>query len=203
MSYIKNVFAVGLIILAVSGCCDKCNSEFSEDENDLMVYNEGDELRFSSNLQGTAAFRAGAINSKLNAKKCTNLFGGEGACIISQEIHFSRLEGSIRSIDIKMRKVDDVPDLEITIDEQFLTLRSPLSPTPGFSQQTPSSLTVNGMLHEDVFQRSFDPNSACRFPEECVDIGDVVAIRYSLSAGLLQFEVHRGLQEPNEVFTIN
>ena len=201
MKTIKYALPIIAFALSLTSCCEKCDSEFIAAENELMIYQGGEQISFQSNLQGQATFRAGQVDKRLNAKKCSNIFGGEGSCIIRQSISFSRLEGEIAQIDIELRKVDGQPDLEITVDNQFLTLRdSQLMPGSGGQAM---ALSIGGVTYDDVYERVFDPNTACKFPEECVDIGDVVAIRYSLTAGILQFEVHKGLQEPNEVYTIN
>ena len=199
-----------LALTALSSCCKKCDLEFKDEELAFLEF-QTEAIRVFDNGSGEILeLRPRGVNIDGQGKVC----GGFGpppddACTTMAEQQFS-ISGGL-----------DVPEITLTKNEDssngssqsslFLYVSMGMAGThlsiednalgQGFMDRL-TTITVNNQVYDDVISVLFDPATDCKFPDECVETGDVVGIDFSLSAGLLRFQVHKGLQVPNEIFVI-
>lgn len=209
----KKLMILSLIIsgLIVSSCCDKCNLDFEESELDHLNYQfTGSNARFFQNGMGDEiSVQNGRPNLELSGKTCGG-FGSadEGFCSTSSSQSFLIGNGldDLEVILVKSREEGSSDNLQMEINMGMATMYVFFDDNV-ISQTTldrTESLTINGTTYNDVLTYFFDPNTDCKDPTGpfCVDDDDIVGVDFSLSTGLLRFQVHKGLQEPNEVYTI-
>jgi len=200
----------GFLFLYISGCCKKCELSFDDAELVHVNYDlDGGNQRTFENSKGEQiVVKLGNLDVQNNGKTC----GGFGSpddnfCSINAVRQFMT-SGNIDDLEVTLTKsnevgFDDQLRVEIHMGKTNIYV---LFDGQTVSQSTLNELelfTINGTTYNDVLSYFFNPNDDCKNPGSsiCVEANEVVAVKFSLSAGLLQFELHKGLQEPNEVYT--
>lgn len=199
---------VGLVSL--SSCCRNCDLTFLDSELELLNYDvPQSETRIFKNQDGQRiSYTFNGTNIEDGGRTC----GGFGPppddfCSTNARQTFT-LGNGVPNIEVILTKSrgDTAPrelDLKVEMGRANIYFFLEDGAIPQSRLDQAEALTVNGVDYDDVFTYFFDPNADCRDPSGpfCVDEGDIVGVDFSLSAGLLRFQVHRGLQTSNDVYT--
>ncbi|OEK00294.1 hypothetical protein BFP97_01650 [Roseivirga sp. 4D4] len=130
------------------------------------------------------------------------------ACSTNASQRFD-VSGGIPDLTVELNKFRDdtsSSDLQMVIsmgDANIYIFFDGTTMDPSTFERT-TSMTINGTTYDDVMTYFFDPNVDCKQPNGryCVDDNDIVGVDFSLTEGLLRFQIHKGLQTPNEVYTL-
>lgn len=199
-----------LALTALSSCCRKCDLEFDNEELAFLEFQTEAIRVFDNGSDETIELRHHGVNIDSQGKVC----GGFGpppddACTTMARQQFT-ISGGLDGPEITLTKNEDSSNGS-SQSNLFLYVSMGMAGTQlsikdhALSQGSINRLTtitVNNQTYNDVISILFDPATDCKIPDECVETGDVVGIDFSLSAGLLRFQVHQGLQVPNKIFTM-
>lgn len=207
----KRLIFLSLVIcsLLVTGCCKKCDLQFDESELANLKYEFSGTRTFQNGSGAEVSMLYKGIEVEDRGKTC----GGFG----SPDLSFCSSTAN-QDFDIS----GDTPDLVITLAKSREDASSSLqlmvsigdanifisfdanTMTPAVANRI-TSMTINGVTYDDVITYFFDPNTDCKQPNGSICVGndDIVGMDFSLSVGLLRFQVHKGLQTPNEIYTLN
>lgn len=207
-----NRFALSFILVlsvVIVGCCKKCDLPFEASELDNLKYELAANRTFRNATGKEVTLRFRGTDVEDSGKTC----GGFGApdlnaCATNAVQRFDVSDG-IPDLSVELNKFRDdtsTSDLQMVIsmgDANIYIFFDGGAMAPSTFERT-TSLTINGTTYDDVMTYFFDPNVDCKQPNGrfCVDDDDIVGVDFSLSAGLLRFQIHKGLQTPNEVYTL-
>ncbi|MBO3698048.1 hypothetical protein [Roseivirga sp. E12] len=207
----KRFIALCVIVcsLVTAGCCKKCDLPFEESELNNLKYQMSSGRTFSNGAGNEVTMSFQGTDVEDSGKTC----GGFGspdlnACSTNATQRFD-VSGGISDLTVELNKFRDdtsTSDLQMVIsmgDANIFIFFDGGAMSPSTSDRT-SSMTINGTTYDDVLTYFFDPNNDCKQPSgpNCVDDNDIVGVDFSLTAGLLRFQIHKGLQTPNEVYTV-
>lgn len=194
--------------LVATSCCKKCDLPFEESELAHLKYAFDDSRTFRSGSGDEVTIRYDGRDVEDSGKTC----GGFGApdldACSTKAVQQFDVSGGINDLAVELAKFRDDTSgstLQLVIgmgEANIYLFFDPVSVTPNASGRT-SNLTIDGADYDDVVSYFFDPNTDCKQPSSanCVGNNDIVGLDFSLSAGILRFQIHKGLQEPNEVYT--
>ncbi len=199
-----------LSLLILSGCCKKCDLTFEQSELDLLSYELSNPRAFRNNAGDLLNLTFVSTDVDEAGKVCGG-FGSpdEDECATRATQSFS-LNGGLSGMNIFLDKnkgensANGFLSLNINMSKADIYIYYEGGTLDQNSTGRMESVTINNVNYTDVFRYDFDPNRDCRNPESdnCVKLNDIVNVDFSLSQGLLRFEVHKGLQTPNEVYTL-
>lgn len=207
----KSLF-LSLIIsaLVVTGCCKKCDLPFEVSELANLKYEFTGTRTYENGSGAEVSMLYKGREVEDSGKTC----GGFGApdldaCSTTATQDFD-ISGDTPDLVVTLAKFRDdtssaTLQLVISIGDTNIFIRFDANTmTPDIANRV-TSMTINGVDYDDVITYFFDPNADCKQPNSanCVGNDDIVGIDFSLSAGLLRFQVHKGLQTPNEVYTLS
>lgn len=207
----KRLILLSLVIFGtlVTGCCKKCDLSIDESELAYLSYELTSSRTFRNGGGSEVTMQYQGLNVNDSGKTC----GGFGApdldaCSTTARQQFE-VTGGVSDLTVELQKFRDdtsTSTLQMVIELGEANIYI-FFDGDDFDQSTftrTSSMTINGMDYDDILTYFFDPNTDCKQPESgnCVGNDDIVGVDFSLSAGLLRFQIHKGLQTPNEVYTI-
>ena len=207
----KGLILLSLIIcsILVTSCCEKCDLPFEESELAHLSYELTSSRTFQNGGGNEVTLQYQGRNVEDSGKTC----GGFGvpdldACSTTARQQFD-VTGGVSDLTVELQKFRD--DTSTSTLQMIIGMGEAniyiFFDGNDFNQSTftrTSSMTINGTDYDDVLTYFFDPNTDCKQPSSgnCVGNDDIVGIDFSLSAGLLRFQIHKGLQTPNEVYTL-
>ncbi len=205
-SIILSIVVCGLV---ATSCCKKCDLPFEGTELTHLKYDFTGTRTFRNT--GGAEISVGYVG--LDVQDSGKTCGGFGQpdpdfCASNAAQKFD-VSGGIANFSVELNKFRDetsIPELRMLIsmgDANIYVFFDGNAIDPSVDNRT-STVTINGTDYDDVLTYFFDPNTDCKQPSSanCVDGNDIVGLDFSLSAGLLRFQVHKGLQTPNDVYTL-
>ena len=194
--------------LILTGCCKKCDLPFEDSELAFLKYEFTGTHAFQNGNGSELSMLYKGRDIEDSGKTC----GGFGApdldaCATSASQTFD-VSGSTPDLVVELAKTRDgtsKPSMQMVVSLGVANIylffdQDTMMPNVG---DRFTSMTVDGVDYDDVLTYFFDPNADCKEPNGrfCVDDNDIVGLDFSLSAGLLRFQIHKGLQTPNEVYT--
>ncbi len=195
--------------LIAVGCCKKCDLSFEGSELDNLNYQLSSNRTFDNGAGNEVAMSFRGTDIEDSGKTC----GGFGspdlnACSTNATQRFDLSDG-LPDLSVELKKFRDdtsASDLQMVIsmgDANIFIFFDGGAMSPSTIDRT-SSLVINGTTYDDVLTYFFDPNNDCKQPNSanCVDDNDIVGVDFSLSEGLLRFQIHKGFQTPNEIYTL-
>lgn len=207
----KRTLLLSLVLcsLLATGCCKKCDLTFEEAELVHLRY-EFDGVKTFSNAAGNEVEMSYGGREVGDSGKTCGGFGSPDldACstTATQQLNVS---GGIANVTVILDKFKDDTSgssLQMVVELGLANVYVFFDGN-AINQSTMNrteSMTINGTTYDDVLTYFFDPNTDCKQPNSsnCVNNDDIVGLDFSLSAGVLRFQIHKGLQTPNEVYTL-
>lgn len=201
------IFISLVSLFALMGCCKKCDLKFEESELGLLSFELDSSRPFRNSNGETISLSFRGTDVEESGKVC----GGFGPpeddfCSVAayQTFRFSKGQPDL-SVQL-WKTTDSSTEVDLVVEIENATHRvayEDLQLSSG-SQGQLQTVSINGTVYDDVLDYFFDPNIDCKDPtgNNCVKNGQVVAFQFSLSTGLISFEIHRGLQTPNDRYEI-
>lgn len=169
-------------------CCDTCDLHLSQDQLAWFPYQQGEEIRFSSESGDTLHFMSSGIQSELEEKDCDRVLN-EKICHLTDTQVLENTDQDLKSdyrIEFSVFK-----DAFILLDIQFIT-RENQHPYAGVTISTDHlsdefvpdypDYSVNNQVYHDVY--SAEGTNDPLIPE---GLNDVVDFLFTMRDGLIQF----------------